>query len=77
MDYKVPEAVWLATATMAYEKLKEGTVKKVNDVVYRQAEIQVRARQFTKDNVDNARISQWCNADHPNHTYNYLPPLLG
>lgn len=77
MNYKVPEAVWLATATMAYEKIKEGTVKTVMDVVFRQAEIQGRARQFTKDNVDNARISQWCNADHSNNTYNYLRDVNG
>lgn len=77
MNYKVIEAVWLATAVMTYEKIKAGNVTSIEDLAFKQADIQKRASQFTTDNVDNARISQWCNADHVNHSHKFLRDVNG
>jgi hypothetical protein len=70
--YGVPESVWLATAIMAYD-LYNKIDKPTKEMMYFvQADIQKKAQELCKQNADSARISQWCNADHNNHTHNYL-----
>lgn len=68
----VPTAVWLATATLAYEAYYLSTNPTVEMMYFKQREIQNRAQDFCGKNVENARISQWYNADHVNHSYNFL-----
>lgn len=68
----VPTAVWLATATLAFEAYHLSTNPTVETMYFKQKEIQNRAQEYCGKNVENARISQWYNADHVNHTYNFL-----
>lgn len=70
--YRVPDSVWLATAIMAYETFYNSTNPTSEMMYFKQGDIQRKAQDLCKQNVDNARISQWCNADHVNNTYNYL-----
>lgn len=65
----VPTAVWIATLIKTYENFVfEGK----DNYWIGQKDIQEIARLLCPKNIDNARISQWCNGDHPNNTYNYL-----
>jgi hypothetical protein len=66
---EVPTAVWIATLIKTYENF---VIKSKNDYWINQRDIQAIASKLCTKNIDNARISQWCNADHPNNTYNYL-----
>ncbi|MEC1071322.1 AAA family ATPase [Priestia megaterium] len=67
-----PAAIWLATAILAYEIFNRSD-KPIKEMMYfKQSNIQKKAQELCKQSVDHARISQWCNADHANHTYNYL-----
>lgn len=70
--HNVPESVWLATAILAYETFHNSTNPTSDMMYFKQGVIQRKAQELCKQNVDNARISQWCNADHANNTYNYL-----
>ncbi|VDG98939.1 5-methylcytosine-specific restriction enzyme B [Lysinibacillus sphaericus] len=75
MNLSIPEAVWLASASMTYEvfyQVKDVNELTVEQLAFKQSHIQKRATQYTVHNVDSARISQWCNADHLNPTYNYF-----
>jgi hypothetical protein len=69
-------SVWLATAILTYKKYLQvqGQALQFSETVFsfKQSEIQQLASQICSKVVQNARISQWCNADHPNHTFNYL-----
>ncbi|WP_241994007.1 AAA family ATPase [Mesobacillus foraminis] len=67
-----PTAVWLATAILAYETFNRSDRPTKEMMYFKQSEIQKKAQELCKQNVDSARVSQWCNADHHNHTYNYL-----
>lgn len=65
----VPTAVWISTLIKTYENfVLEGN----NNYWINQKDIQKVATILCPKNIDNARISQWCNGDHPNNTYNYL-----
>lgn len=65
----VPTAVWIATLIKTYQNfIVEGN----NNYWINQKEIQEIATLLCPKNIDNARISQWCNGDHSNNTYNYL-----
>lgn len=77
MNYEVYEAVWLATAVMTYEVYEKNPYFTIEDISFKQSDIQKRARFYTAKNVDSARISQWCNADHKENTYNYLRDVNG
>lgn len=77
MNYEVHEAAWLATAVMTYEVYEKNPYFTRDDIAFKQADIQKRARFYTGKNVDSARISQWCNADHKENTYNYLRDVNG
>lgn len=70
--YTVIQAVWIATALMAYEKYVNNPNVKKQDVYFRNSDIVKRAQSLTEDKVDNARVSWWCCADAKQHTYNFL-----
>ena len=65
----VPTAVWIATLIKTYENFM---LEENNNYWISQKDIQDIAKLLCPKNIDNARISQWCNGDHPNNTYNYL-----
>ena len=65
----VPTAVWIATLIKTYENF---ILEENNNYWISQKDIQDIAKLLCPKNIDNARISQWCNGDHPNNTYNYL-----
>lgn len=69
-------SVWLATAILTYEKYlkiqQQGKKYNDEDFAFKQTEIQKLASEICSKTVQNARISQWCNADHIKNSYNYL-----
>lgn len=69
----VPSAIWLAAATMTYQRLsdREGPIAE-SEAALRQVEIRNRAERICSRPVNSARTSQWANADHEDSTYNYL-----
>ena len=62
-------AVWLAALIMTYE---EKVLKDTNNIYFDQVDIQNLAQKLCIKTVQSARISQWCNGDHPRSSYNYL-----
>ncbi|MCY9545468.1 hypothetical protein [Lysinibacillus xylanilyticus] len=58
MDYKVHEAIWIATAIMTYEVFGEIEHFMLDDISFKQAGIKKRAVLYTEKNIDSARISQ-------------------
>ena len=60
---------WIAALIKTYVNF---TIDKSNKYWLTQSEIRAIANQLCTKNVQPARTSQWCNADHPNNTYNYL-----
>ena len=66
---EVPTAVWIATLIKTYQNYE---IHKNQKYWLTQREIQDAAKLLCHKNIDNARISQWCNGDHANNTYNYL-----
>lgn len=66
---EVPTAVWISTLIKTYENFE---ILNKKEYWISQTNIQSIASLLCHKNIDNARISQWCNADHPNNTYNYL-----
>ncbi|WDV48149.1 hypothetical protein PV797_10730 [Clostridiaceae bacterium M8S5] len=65
----VPTAVWLSSLILSFKRYKENSSF---SPWLKQNEIQMLASQLCHKNIENARISQWCNGDHTNNTYNYL-----
>ena len=70
--YAVNDAVWIATALLAYEKHMILPNAGRNDMYFKQADIVHRAQEIAEKNVDAARVSWWVNADNENATQNYL-----
>jgi len=74
----VPTAVWLAAAVLAYDRAltlrREGRHAPYDEEVFAfpQVVIQRVSQELCAKVVHNARISQWCNADHSQSSYNYL-----
>lgn len=66
-------AVWLAAAILTYQRFyySEGLLT-AQQLAFPQQEIQRMASKLCTKTVHSPRISQWCNGDHPNNTYNYL-----
>jgi hypothetical protein len=63
-------AVWLAALILTYEYIE---INKVNGIVLlKQTDIQRLAQRICVKEVQSARVSQWCNGDHANNSYNYL-----
>ena len=69
-------SIWLATAIQTYETylINQDKIDKLgyDDFSFKQGDIQRLASKICTKTVQNARISQWCNADHPNSSHNYL-----
>lgn len=72
LKFEVNEAVWLAAAIMTLETYEANPNFTVEDIVFKQSDIQKRAQFYTEKTVNHARVNQWYNADNPNHSYNYL-----
>ena len=72
----VSGSIWLATAILTYETYlriqDKGDKLSYEDFAFKQTDIQKLASDICTKTVHNARISQWCNADHANSNYNYL-----
>lgn len=71
-------SVWLGTAILTYDTWRrEGSGPKLtaSELAFGQKEIQDIAQRLTTKTVQNARISQWTNADHPDSSYAYLRAL--
>lgn len=68
----VPKAVWIATSILAYETFNSSDKPTKEMMYFKQSMIQKKAQELCNQNVDSARISHWCNADHDKNTYNYL-----
>lgn len=77
MDYNfsVKEAVWLAAAVHAYTKAKEGHTR-IEDFCMPASELRNLAGTYTQNEVQEPRIRQWFNADHPQNSNNYLREVL-
>lgn len=73
----VYSSVWISTALLSYEKYlsllenKSHTVS-LRDFYFSQVDIQTLAKDISINDVQSARISQWCNGSQKNSTYNYL-----
>lgn len=74
-NYSVKEAVWIAAAAHAYISLKNGN-KEMKDLCLTSSELRQNALKYTDSDVQDARIRQWFNADHPNSSNNYLREVL-
>ena len=70
--YAVNDAVWIATALLAYEKYITLLNACRNDMYFKQATIVHKAQEIAEGNVDAARVSWWVNADNYKATQNYL-----
>lgn len=70
--YSVTTAVWLATAKLTYEAYYRVANPTISDIYITAKDIHDLAQTYCDQNVDMARIYQWCNADHQNNTYNYI-----
>ena len=70
--YSVNQAVWIATAMLAFEKYNSDPNVTREDMYFKQADIVNRAQLLVKSKVDSARVSWWVNADNEKATQNYL-----
>lgn len=72
----VKNAVWLGASLLSYGKylfLKSESSEVTKDSFWlSQSELLKFSQEFCKNKIQNARISQWYNGDHPNSSYNYL-----
>lgn len=70
----VPTSVWFATLLITYDRCNQMDHFAENDTYLKQATIRNIAEQLIDriHPVDQARIGQYCNADHPGNTLNYL-----
>lgn len=68
----VSAAVWLGTAILAYEVFYQSSNPTKDLMEFKQSDIQQKAQELCNQDVNNARISKYCNADHEERTYNYL-----
>ena len=70
--YAVNDAVWIATALLAYKKYISLPNAGHNDMYFKQADIVHMAQEIAEKNVDAARVSWWVNADNEKATQKYL-----
>jgi hypothetical protein len=68
----VHTAVWLATALLTYKSYKNSENVEETKIVFEAKEIKQMAEKICSKNIHNPRIAQWCNGDHPGHSYRYL-----
>lgn len=70
--YPVNDAVWIATALLAYEAYITIPNACRKDMYFKQSAIVHKAQEIADGNVDAARVSWWVNADNEKSTQNYL-----
>lgn len=71
--YTHVQAVWIAAAVLSYETYYGSKASRnLNDYFFEQNQIRWKAQEYTAGEVHSPRVSQWCNGDHPEHTYCYL-----
>lgn len=70
--YPVNDAVWIATALLAYEAYITIPNACRKNMYFKQAAIVHKAQEIADGNVDAARVSWWVNADNEKSTQNYL-----
>lgn len=71
----VTDAVWVSVATMAYNQYHrsiEHASLTSTSFHFSQSDIIREAQRICRQTVQNARVSQWYNADHPEHTHKFL-----
>ncbi|MFF3024577.1 McrB family protein [Gottfriedia sp. NPDC057948] len=68
----VSTSIWLATALLTYMSFINDKVLYDTNIFFEIPKIQKVAKQICSKKIDPARLSQWCNGDHSNHTYCYL-----
>lgn len=73
--YSQEEAVWIAAATLLYEKYYRYPGISTDDILLMQYEVQTRAQKVFGQDVDTSTITQICNADERGHSFNYLRDL--
>lgn len=72
---RVTDAVWTAVAIMTYNqyyRIMGNCLLHSTDFYFNQTDIIKEAQFICNKDVQNARVSQWYTADHPQHTYNFL-----
>ena len=62
-------SVWIAALILTYHNFE---ISKTRILWHTQSDIQKVASDLCTKTVQSARISQWCNGDHPAGSYNYL-----
>ena len=73
--YTQEQAVWIAAATLLYEKYYTIPGITADDILLMQYEVQTRAQKVFGQDVDVRTITQVCNADERGHRFNYLRDL--
>lgn len=68
----VPTAVWISTALLTYRKVKFQHLSGEEAYFHKNTEIQNFAERICTKRVEPPRILQWCNGDHPNHSWRFL-----
>jgi len=68
-------AVWLGALILTYQATAINNEK--TDIAFTQSEIRKTAQRLCSKTVQPARVSQWCNGDHQNSSYNYLRAVGG
>lgn len=68
-------SVWLAAAVLSFHKFSLSSKYRdlsIRDFFFSQSEIVETAQKLCNKTVQSARVSQWCNGDHKDSSYNYL-----
>ena len=71
----VEDCVWLATSILTYNsyiKQRESNIIDAIKFYFNQQEIIAKTKCICTKEVHSPRVSQHCNADHHDNTYNYL-----
>ncbi|WP_054943778.1 hypothetical protein [Paenibacillus ihuae] len=71
----VTDAVWTATAILAYNEYFRGLHNGLFDTTkfyFKQPDIIKKAQELCKKDVQFARTSQWYSADHQGNSHNFL-----
>ena len=71
----VEDSIWLATSILTYNsyiKQRENNIIDATEFYFTQPEIIAKTESICTKDVHNARVSQHCNADSHDNTYNYL-----
>lgn len=76
IDCKDNDFIWLSAALLSYKMYNDNKEVRWPFYYFRQCEIVNCAKEFFNKIIDDARCSQWTNADHANKSKNYLRGTL-